>query len=706
MALIESVAANPYPQFAEEQTQVTDGQGLAKPKMSALLADILSKKQLAQNSRSAKESQWRTNLMQFRGQDTDTFRKSEHSKVTLRTTSVKTKAALSQVIEALLANGKFPLSIKETRVPEGSYEFAHIHEGGQEEPAAPELPQEIPQEPQGIGYAGDGRELKPGASFAMMGGMFAQNEAIEAAARADIMEGAGMAGEITVAPAKEAAVNMEKAILDQLEGCKINAHLNSSVFEACILGSGAMKGPFNEFRTIPRWTKNEEGIREYNPTEQLYPKASFVSLWDLFIDPSCQTDIRDAEWVIERHKMNMVDVRDLKRRPLFNKTAIDNLVMAGPNFVDQSNEQAHEPQKVDTSQAKHSTLWEVWEYWGYMDTSKLREYGLRVPEGAEDYVQVNVWFSGDHVLRVTLNPFKPARIPYYIFPYERDPYSIYGIGVPELMADQQKLMNGFMRMAVDNLALSGNMVFDIDETALAPGQSMEIEPGKIFRRVAGSPGQAVFATKFPNTANENLQMVREVRQHADETTGIPSLSHGQTGVSGFGRTSSGMSMILNNASLNIKTVVRNIDDHLIVPLGQAMFSWNMQFKAEDNPDIEGDLEIKATGASGLEMKDVEAQRLQTFLQLSMNPAVAPLIKLPTIVKRLAQVMDMSPEEIMNNPEEAQFYAQLMGQQGMQQTGNPQGALAPEGTPGGQGEGAGNPEGLNGNVEGVNAPMGM
>lgn len=703
MALTEAIASSPYPQFADEQTQVSDGQGLAKPKMSALLADIISKKTLAQNSRSAKESQWRTNLMQFRGQDTSEFRKSEHSKVSLRTTAVKTKAALSQIIEALLANGKFPLSIKETRVPEGSYEFAHIHEGGQ---SAPEEPKEVTKAPEGLGYAGDGRDLLPGASFAMLGGMFAQQEAIDASSKADIKEGAGMTGEITVAPAKEAAYNMEKAILDQLESSKINAHINSSVFEACILGSGALKGPFNEFRTLPRWTKNEQGIREYTPEEQLYPKASFVSLWDLFIDPSCQTDIRDAEWVIERHKMNMVDLRNLKRRPLFNKKAIDNLAMGGPNYVDQSNDQAHDAQLVDTSQAKHATLWEVWEYWGYMETYKLTQYGLRVPEGADDYVQVNVWFSGDHVLRVTLNPFKPARIPYYVFPYERDPYSVYGIGVPELMADQQKLMNGFMRMAVDNLALAGNMVFDIDETALAPGQSAEIEPGKIFRRVSGSPGQAVFGIKFPNTANENLQMVREVRQHADETTGIPSISHGQTGVSGFGRTSSGMSMILNNASLNIKSVVRNIDDHLIVPLGQAMFSWNMQFKAEDNPDIEGDLEIKATGASGLEMKDVESQRLQTFLQLSMNPAVAPLIKLPTIVKRLAQVMDMAPEEIMNNPEEAQFYAQLMGQQAMQQTGNPQGALAPAANQGGQGEGAGNPEGLNGNVEGVNSSQGM
>lgn len=201
-------------------------------------------------------------------------------------------------------------------------------------------------------------------------------------------------------------------------------------------------------------------------------------------------------------------------------------------------------------------------------------------------------------------------------------------------------------------------------------------------------------------------MLNAVRQHADESTGIPSVAHGQTGISGTGRTAAGMSMILNNASLNIKTAVRNIDENLIAPLGQALFAWNMQFNGDRHPEVEGDLEIQATGASQLEMKDVEAQRLQTFLQLSMNPALAPLIRLPTIVKRLAQVMDMQPEDILNSPEEAQFYAQLMGQQGMQQTGSPDVAPSPMMGQQGNTEGAGNPMGANGAVEGVNAPAGV
>ena len=202
-----------------------------------------------------------------------------------------------------------------------------------------------------------------------------------------------------------------------------------------------------------------------------------------------------------------------------------------------------------------------------------------------------------------------------------------------------------------------------------------------------------------------LQMMREFRQQADEATGIPSIAHGQTGVSGFGRTSSGMSMLLQNASLNIKTVIRNQDDFLYKPLGQAYYQWNMQFSTEQFPEIEGDLEIKATGSQSLQEKEVRALRLQTFLQVGSNPALAPLIKLPTILKELAVAMDMDPDEILNNPDEAAIYAALMGSQNMQQPAQPGGIPAgPNGSPlptdpgfTGNDLGAGNPQGIGGGL---------
>ena len=255
-------------------------------------------------------------------------------------------------------------------------------------------------------------------------------------------------------------------------------------------------------------------------------------------------------------------------------------------------------------------------------------------------------------------------------------------------------MNGHARMAIDNLALSGSLVFDVDETALVGGQTMEIYPGKIFRRQAGVPGQAINGLKFPNTSQENMMMFDKFRQLADEQTGIPSYSHGMTGVQSMTRTASGMSMLLGAASLNIKTVIKNLDDFLLKPLGESYFQWNMQF-LDASLDVQGDLEVKATGTNSLMQKEVRSQRLTTFLQSVQNPAVAPFIKINKLISELAYSLDLDPDELINDPEEAAVMAQIIG---MQNAGQGTGA---EAGPNNQQQGAmGTPEGVPPEAQGL------
>jgi hypothetical protein len=316
-------------------------------------------------------------------------------------------------------------------------------------------------------------------------------------------------------------------------------------------------------------------------------------------------------------------------------------------------------------------------------------------------VQINAWITGDVLLRAVVNPFTPYRLPYHAFPYERNPYNFFGIGVAENMNDSQQIMNGHARMAIDNLALSGSLVFDVDESALVGGQSMEIYPGKIFRRQAGMPGQSIYGLKFPNTAPENMMMFDRFRQLADEQTGIPSYSHGQTGVQSMTRTASGMSMLLGAASLNIKTVVKNLDDFMLKPLGEAYFQWNMQF-FDGNIDVEGDLEVKATGTNSLMQKEVRSQRLTMFLQTAQNPTIAPFVKVSKLISELAYSLDLDPDEILNDPDEAAMMAQIIGMQNVRQeigeeaqlAGQQQGPMGVDPRVPNQGEGEG-PTGLGG-----------
>ena len=288
-------------------------------------------------------------------------------------------------------------------------------------------------------------------------------------------------------------------------------------------------------------------------------------------------------------------------------------------------------------------------------------------------------------------------MPYHAFPYEVNPYQLFGVGISENMEDAQLLMNGHIRMAIDNLALAGNVVFDVDEAMLVPGQNYDIYPGKVFRRQSGVTGTAINSINFPNTAPANAQMYDKARQLADEETGIPSIMHGQTGVTGTGRTAAGLSMLMSSSTLSIKSVIKNIDDYLLKPLGETYFQWNMQFNEED-PEIEGDLEIKPRGTSAVMQKEVRTQRLVTLLQTVANPMLAPFVKIPNLIRELAISQDIDPNDLVNDVNEAAIFADVLRGLNERQQQPEQGGVPPTGAINGAGggmEGAGGvPTGAN------------
>ena len=125
-----------------------------------------------------------------------------------------------------------------------------------------------------------------------------------------------------------------------------------------------------------------------------------------------------------------------------------------------------------------------------------------------------------------------------------------------------------------------------------------------------------------------------------------------------------------------------------------MFMWNMQF-SEDEEDIMGDLEIKHKGTSSVMQKEVRSQRLTMLLQTVTNPMLAPFVKLPTLIKELAIAQDMDPEELVNDMNEAQIFAEMLkGLNNGQTTGEE--APAPSEQQGPMGGTGGVPAGANPN----------
>jgi hypothetical protein len=676
--------------------KVDDEQGLILTLEESLrnnLVGLLKNRfELAETARKADEDRWITAYHNYRGLygQNVKFRESEKSRVFVKVTKTKVLAAFGQLVDVIFGGNKFPIGISETKIPEGSSEYAYLDAQNPLpgiETSKPEQTEPVKKEnPFDVGFKGDGKDLTPGSTYnnGKQEAVYSAQAAVDKGITTDgVKSGPGI---ITIKPAQAAARRMEKLIHDQIEESNGSSEIRNSLFEASLFGTGIIKGPFNFSKTLNRWEEDTDGNRSYNPLVVRVPRIEFVSIWDFFPDPNA-TNIAECEYIFHRHKMNRTQLRSLAKLPYFDKDAIRESLEIGPDYIEKDYETALKDDH--RTEANGAEQFEVLEYWGVMDAEYARQVGMDIPDEIDnlDEVQINAWICNGKMLRSVINPFTPFRLPYHSFPYERNPYSFFGIGVAENMDDSQKIMNGHARMAIDNLALSGSVVFDVDETALVGGQSMEIYPGKIFRRQAGVPGQAINGIKFPNTTQENLQMFDKFRQLADEQTGIPSYSHGQTGVQSMTRTASGMSMLLGAASLNIKTVIKNLDDFLLKPMGESYFQWNMQF-LETQLGIKGDLEVKATGTNSLMQKEVRSQRLTMFLQTAQNPAIAPFIKMNKLISELAYSLDLDPDELINDPEEAALMAQIIGMQN-----NAGKATSPQAGPTGEQQGAmGGPEG--------------
>ena len=235
----------------------------------------------AEDARQTDETRWLKAYENYRGLYAKgvKFRESEKSRVFVKVTKTKVLAAFGQLVDVIFGTGKFPIGISETKIAEGETNFAHLDTSNPTpglETAEPEAAEDIGNRegsnvnPYDVGYEGDGRTLKPGATF--YNGIF--EDTIE-----DKVEEAGILKDgvspdpqkIEVSPAQKAARRMEKLIHDQIEESNGNSELRNALLEAALLGTGIVKGPFNFNKKLHKWDTDEEGNRNYNPLEVRVP---------------------------------------------------------------------------------------------------------------------------------------------------------------------------------------------------------------------------------------------------------------------------------------------------------------------------------------------------------------------------------------------------------------------------------------------------
>jgi hypothetical protein len=487
------------------------------------------------------------------------------------------------------------------------------------------------------------------------------------------------------AMAEDAAEKMTTVIADQLIEADADQKLKESMLEACIFGSGAVKAGTVKIDRKQSYTKalGEDGQPTFvmSMVEEPVPELESVSIFDLYPDPYCTT-LEDCDGLFRRHVLTRTQFRELVDLPGFDGDMVRYLLKQNRkgNYVEEDHERDRRRIAGINDHAEPNRF-EVFEYWGSIDGYELRDHGIDLPEGTDlsaDF-QACVWMCDSKILKVIMNPVAGYKVPYHIFPYERSPHQFWGIGVPRMMRDSQSTMNAAVRIWLDNLALSSGPMMEVNTDLLAAGEDpTDIHPWRVFLREGGD-GSMPAVRWYQPVANANglNQIVELFRRFADETTSLPSYTHGQQTAS-LNKTATGISMLMGAANVALKSTIKNIDDFLLEPMIEGLFHWNMEYNPRQ--DIKGDLRIVARGSTALVQKEVQSQRLLQFLSLVSNPMDSALIDRNKLLRDIAQTLDIDPDDVIKSEERLQAEQAIQNQMlaGMQQGGagaNPEAGMA-------------------------------
>lgn len=480
--------------------------------------------------------------------------------------------------------------------------------------------------------------------------------------------------------AKKKCKRMEDTIQDQLVEGRFADVLDDFIYQYCTFPTAFLKGPILQIQKKLVWENSVAQIKDQHVLTWSAPDPK-----DIYPAPNSQ-NINDSYMcqIVPMTKSALMGMRD---KAGWSTEGINAAIAEGDmgNPADYGYGESERALLENRETGEHSgnapNVMRGVEYWGEIEGKVLKEAGtnLGLPDGGEvgddELHPVTVLVFGSNVVRAVLNPNPTGEKPYYAASHERVPGSLWGKALPEKIAHCQKSFNAAMRILIDNMALASGPMAMIDANAIDAGVDVTtIAPRKAYYydsdKVRPGSGKVVEFFQPDSNTGELLQAASTFQNEADNVSGIPRFAHGDGGVQGAGETSSGLAMLMNNASKGIKNLLLALDKNIIRPAIRQSYLWNMLH--HEDSSIKGDVHLKARGVIGALVKEQQQMQQQEFMNLANNPVDNEIIgkegrrkMLEDVATRLGLV-DVVPDEDTFNQQEAMRQEEAMRMQEQEQ----------------------------------------
>ncbi len=425
------------------------------------------------------------------------------------------------------------------------------------------------------------------------------------------------------AEAEARATRMEDSIDDMLMEGQWYEAMADFLPDFVNLPFGVLKGPVIRKNRRLKWQQGAGGQWTPMAEDELVPVWYSPNPLDIYPAPdsSGPEDGYLFELIPIRHHAlyQMIGV------PGWNEDAIRAVLdeYSGGHRVNQSGQtQRKELENKRHWEREASAGLDMLEWHGQVRGAVLIEWGM-APEEVPDpdaFYEVTAAKIGRHIVRCVLNEDPMRRRPYEIASFDRIKGQFAGRSLGRCIRDVQEVCNAVARAMVNNMAIASGPIGEVEVDRLAEGEdATQLWPWRLIQTISnksGTPGPAVRWHNVSSHAHELLSVYTYFSQLADTYSGVQNFDHGVAAKSGSASTASGLSMLMNASSRQMKRLIVAIDGVVTGTVERAHVHIMLH---GDDPDVKGDVNIEARGASQLMVREQQQLRRAEFLALTANP---------------------------------------------------------------------------------------
>lgn len=452
---------------------------------------------------------------------------------------------------------------------------------------------------------------------------------------------------------------MERQMMTDLENCNYGAEARKAGNDRVVMGTGIMKLPTNSTQVKKTYIKqpDSQGRPQRIPklVAELVPSVYRVNPWYFFPD-NAVADINDAEDSIEVHPMSKTQLRELCHNPGFDKDVIEECIKEEPkNYINSPfNDPAYLTQGINLLKNRFLVL----EYHGPMKREDLEKLGkASAVENPCDEYYMEIWVCNSRVIRMEFSNLEGCqRVPYVVCPWEPDPATVFGFGVPMLVRDRQRTVNECNKMMLDNAGISAGPQTIVDTTLINPADGvLECTPWKVwYVNEFGADTTKAIQFFMPPNAFEGLSALFSLNLGlADKESSIPNLSMNMNNPTGAQDSATGMAIAQANAQSPLFYKSEQWDDCITKPLIKAMYEWEMQYNPNDA--IKGTYDIDVKTSTAMLQNSINQQKLEKLMMMMSQPnnPVSEWIEIDGLASAFLNGMHLPSAGIVKSPQKVQ-----------------------------------------------------